>query len=44
VPIGRIAQPEEFAPLAVFLCGEPARYITGQTIAVDGGLISGLFG
>jgi 3-oxoacyl-[acyl-carrier protein] reductase len=44
VPIGRIAQPDEFAPLAVFLCGEPARYITGQTIAVDGGLISGLFG
>lgn len=44
VPIGRIAKPEEFAPLAAFLCGEPARYITGQTIAVDGGLISGLFG
>lgn len=44
VPVGRIAQPDEFAPLAAFLCGEPARYITGQTIAVDGGLISGLFG
>lgn len=44
VPVGRIAQPEEFAPLAAFLCGEPARYITGQTIAVDGGLITGLFG
>lgn len=44
VPIGRIAQPEEFAPLAVFLCGEPARYITGQTISVDGGLTAGLFG
>jgi 3-oxoacyl-[acyl-carrier protein] reductase len=44
VPIGRIATPEEFAPLAVFLCGEPARYITGQTISVDGGLIAGLFG
>lgn len=44
VPIGRIAQPEEFAPLAAFLCGEPARYITGQTISVDGGLVAGLFG
>lgn len=44
VPIGRIAQPEEFAPLVAFLCGQPARYITGQTIAVDGGLIAGLFG
>lgn len=44
VPIGRVAQPGEFAPLVAFLCGEPARYITGQTIAVDGGLIAGLFG
>lgn len=44
VPIGRVAQPEEFAPLVAFLCGEPARYITGQTIAVDGGLVAGLFG
>lgn len=44
VPIGRIAQPEEFAPLVAFLCGEPARYITGQTISIDGGLVAGLFG
>ena len=44
VPIGRIAQPDEFAPLVAFLCGEGARYITGQAIAVDGGLIAGLFG
>ncbi|HEV2260946.1 MAG TPA: SDR family oxidoreductase [Candidatus Rubrimentiphilum sp.] len=44
VPIGRIAEPDEFAPLVAFLCGEPARYITGQTIAIDGGLVAGLFG
>lgn len=44
VPIGRVATPEEFAPLAVFLCGQPARYITGQTISVDGGLTRGLYG
>lgn len=44
VPAGRIAQPDEFAPLVAFLCGEPARYITGQTISVDGGLVAGLFG
>jgi 3-oxoacyl-[acyl-carrier protein] reductase len=44
VPVGRIAHVDEFAPLVAFLCGEPARYITGQTIAIDGGLIAGLFG
>jgi 3-oxoacyl-[acyl-carrier protein] reductase len=44
IPIGRIATPEEFAPATVFLCSEPARYVTGQTISVDGGLVRGLFG
>jgi 3-oxoacyl-[acyl-carrier protein] reductase len=44
VPMGRPASPEEFAPLVAFLCGEPARYVTGQTIAIDGGLIAGVFG
>ena len=44
VPIGRVATPEEFAPLVAFLCGAPASYITGQTIAIDGGLIRGTFG
>jgi 3-oxoacyl-[acyl-carrier protein] reductase len=43
VPIGRVATPAEFAPLVAFLCGEPSRYVTGQTIAIDGGLIRGLF-
>ena len=43
VPAGRVATPAEFAPLVAFLCGEPAAYITGQTIAVDGGLIKALF-
>lgn len=43
VPLGRVATPAEFAPLVAFLCGEPARYITGQTIAIDGGLIKALF-
>ncbi len=44
VPIGRVATPQEFAPLAAFLCGQPASYITGQTISVDGGLTRGLYG
>ena len=44
VPIGRVARPEEFAPLVAFLCGESANYITGQTISIDGGLTRGIFG
>jgi 3-oxoacyl-[acyl-carrier protein] reductase len=42
VPLGRVATPQEFAPMVAFLCGEPASYVTGQTIAVDGGLIKSL--
>ncbi len=38
IPAGRFGAPEEFAPIVAFLAGEPARYITGTTIAVDGGL------
>ncbi len=43
IPLQRVATPEEFAPMVAFLCGEPARYVTGQTIAVDGGMIKSLF-
>jgi 3-oxoacyl-[acyl-carrier protein] reductase len=44
IPMQRAASPEEYAPLVAFLCGEPARYVTGQTISIDGGLTAGLFG
>jgi NAD(P)-dependent dehydrogenase (short-subunit alcohol dehydrogenase family) len=30
--------------MVTFLCGEPALYVTGQTIGVDGGLVRGVFG
>jgi 3-oxoacyl-[acyl-carrier protein] reductase len=43
VPMQRIGSPEELAAAVAFLCGEPASYITGQTLAVDGGLIRSLF-
>ncbi len=42
IPLGRLADPEEFAALVAFLASERASYITGTTIPVDGGYIRGL--
>src|SRR5579884_36511 len=36
-PMGRIGKPGEIAPVVLFLASEGASYITGQTIAIDGG-------
>lgn len=38
VPAGRVGKPEELAALITFLAGEPAAYISGSSIAVDGGM------
>jgi 3-oxoacyl-[acyl-carrier protein] reductase len=38
VPAGRMGRPEEMAAAAAFLCSARAAYITGETIAVDGGV------
>ena len=37
-PLGRIGQPDDIAPAAVFLASSEARYITGETLRIAGGL------
>ncbi len=37
-PLGRTGQPEDIAPVAVFLASEELRWFTGDTLAVSGGL------
>jgi len=37
-PAGRGGEPPEIAGLAVFLCSDSANYVTGQLIAIDGGM------
>ncbi len=38
IPMRRVGEPDDIAPTVVFLAGDGARYITGQTISVSGGL------
>jgi len=42
IPMGRFGKPEEFAAAVAFLASERASYITGQSLAVDGGWVKGL--
>ena len=42
IPAGRYGRPEELGALVAFLASARASYLTGQLIAVDGGLIAGL--
>lgn len=43
IPMRRLGDPKEFAALAAFLVSERASYITGSSIAVDGGWVKSLF-
>jgi NAD(P)-dependent dehydrogenase (short-subunit alcohol dehydrogenase family) len=41
VPLGRIAEPEEIAAAAVWLCSPQASYVTGSVLVADGGWLAG---
>jgi 3-oxoacyl-[acyl-carrier protein] reductase len=38
IPMGRFAEPNEIVATVLMLCGRDGRFITGQTIHVNGGL------
>jgi len=43
IPMGRIGEPEEIADVILFLASHSARYMTGQVVVVDGGLLVGRY-
>jgi 3-oxoacyl-[acyl-carrier protein] reductase len=43
IPLRRLGRPDEFADMVVFLASARASYVTGSTIAVDGGLLQSLW-
>lgn len=43
IPMGRVGEPEDIADVILFLASEAARYMTGQVITVDGGLLVGRY-
>lgn len=41
LPLKRMGEPEEVASAVVWLISDPASFVVGQTIAVDGGFLAG---
>ena len=44
IPVGDMGTPEELAGIALWLLSPSSRYVTGQTITHDGGIVQGIFG
>ena len=42
IPLGRYGDPQEYADVVTFLASEPASYLTGSVIRVDGGMIQSI--
>jgi 3-oxoacyl-[acyl-carrier protein] reductase len=42
IPAGVVGRPDDFGRVAAFLCSEPASYVTGVALPVDGGAYAGL--
>lgn len=43
IPMNRVGEPDDIADVIVFLASHAARYMTGQTVVVDGGLLVGRY-
>lgn len=43
IPLGRVGEPDDIAGVILFLASGAARYLTGQVISVDGGLLVGRY-
>jgi 3-oxoacyl-[acyl-carrier protein] reductase len=43
IPMGRVGEPDDIADVILFLASHGARYLTGQVVTVDGGLLVGRY-
>lgn len=43
IPMGRVGEPDDIADVITFLASDAARYMTGQVVTVDGGLLVGRY-
>lgn len=44
IPVRKLGETADFAGLAIWLLSPPSKFITGQTITVDGGAVKGIMG